>query len=119
MHKIIQSIVVDVGCLVGILREMVGLLKAQDFQHAAVKIYIQLLQSLLAGRQDVALSNAMAELKTFVEPTTGLEQAVIWKALLLADNATVEYQVGQLMGSLMHTDACEHNMSLPVQCEGL
>jgi hypothetical protein len=107
---ITQSIVADVGCLVGILREIVGLLKAQDFQHAAVKVYIQLLKPLLAGRQDFALSAAMEELKTFVEPTTGLDQAVLWKALLLADNEKVEYQISQLMDSLMHTDACKHKL---------
>ncbi|KAJ9116871.1 hypothetical protein QFC22_004528 [Naganishia vaughanmartiniae] len=99
------SIVADVGCLVGILREIIGLLKAQDFQHAAVKVYIQLLEPLFADMHDVALSAAMEELKTFVEPTTGLAQAVLWKALLLADNEKVEHQVSQLMGSLMHTDA--------------
>ncbi|KAJ9113860.1 hypothetical protein QFC19_000053 [Naganishia cerealis] len=100
-----SSIVTDIGSLVSILHEVVTLLKAQDFQHAAVKVYMQLLEPLLVGKQDVDLSTAMGELKTFVEPTTGLDQAVLWKALLLLDREKVEHQVNQLIDALMHTDA--------------
>ncbi|KAJ9101874.1 hypothetical protein QFC21_003214 [Naganishia friedmannii] len=114
-----SSIVADVVALVGILREIVGLLKAQDFQHAAVKVYLQLLQPLFAGRQDVALSAEMAGLKTFVEPTTGLDQAVLWKALLLADNDKVDLQVSLFMNSLVHTNASPLSMAGILQIAAL
>lgn len=88
--------------------ELHTLLAVQNFQHAAVKIYIQLLQTLSLGQGDVSLALAMNELKTFVEPTTGLSQAGIWKALLLADMQTVEAKVNQLILTLKKIDICKH-----------
>lgn len=79
----------------------------QNFQHAAVKVYIQLLQSLSVSKGDVPLTLAVNELKTFVEPTTGLSQAGIWKALLLTDVESVEDKVNQLMLTLRKIDICK------------
>jgi hypothetical protein len=91
-----------------VFHELHTLLAVQNFQHAAVKIYIQLLQSLSLGDGDVSLTLAMNELKTFVEPTTGLSQAGIWKALLLADMQTVEAKVNQLILTLKKIDTCKY-----------
>jgi hypothetical protein len=46
------------------------------------KVYIQLLQPLAVNLTDSGLALAIKELKSSVEPTTGLNQAIIWKALI-------------------------------------
>lgn len=93
--------------LVGVLGQLCALLDLHNFQHAAVKVYVQMLQPLAVNQEDSSLSLALEELKTSVEPTTGLNQAVIWKALLTDDTQSVEAQINQLMHALRHIDTCE------------
>lgn len=97
----------EFNILVSVFHELHALSVAQNFQHAAVKVYVQLLQSLSVGEGDHPLVLAMKELKTFVEPTTGLSQAAIWKALLTSDMESVEAKVSQLMIALKQIDTCE------------
>jgi hypothetical protein len=102
-----KGVVTEFNTLVGVFHELHTLLAVQNFQHAAVKVYIQLLQTLSISKGDVPLALAVNELKTFVEPTTGLNQAGIWKALLLIDVESVEDKVNQLMLTLKKIDICK------------
>lgn len=95
------------GVLVGVLRQLCALLDSRTFQHAAVKVYVQLLQPLAVTLRNSSLSVAIKDLKSSVEPSTGLSQAIIWKALLRDDAQNVEAQVNQLLHGLRHIDTCE------------
>lgn len=103
----IKGIVTEFNTLVSVLGELHALLAEQSFQHAAVKVYVQLLQSLSLCQGDVSLALAVNDLKNFVEPTTGLSQADIWKAVLQPDTQTVDEKVYQLISTVKKIDICK------------